>query len=351
MAYRRLACRACVDRTHSRLDRMNILVTGGAGYIGSITSTTLLEHGHGVVVLDDLSTGHRAAVPAGAGFVRADIAETDVVLAALEENAIDAVVHFAAASLVGESMADPVRYYRNNVSGSVALLDAVVRAGVQRFVLSSTAALYGTPESVPIPETARIGPESVYGETKFAVERLLGWLAQTKGLGFAALRYFNAAGAGPEQGEDHDPETHLIPLVLQVASGTRPAISVYGTDYPTADGTAIRDYVHVLDLAHAHALALEAIEPGESLAYNLGSGEGYSVRQVIETCRTVTGREIPETVAPRRAGDPPVLVADSGKVRSELGWEPRFGNLDTIVESAWRWRLAHPDGYRADPAL
>lgn len=333
-------------RCAGTLGRMNILVTGGAGYIGSITSTALIERGHDVVVLDDLSTGHRAAVPAGARFVRADIADTDLVLATLREHSVEAVVHFAAASLVGESMAEPVRYYRNNVSGSVALLDAVGRAGVERFVLSSTAALYGTPESVPIAESAALAPESVYGETKFAIERLLGWLATTTGLGFAALRYFNAAGAGPDQGEDHEPESHLIPLVLQVAAGRRPSIAVYGTDYPTHDGTAIRDYVHVLDLAQAHVLAVESLRPGDARAYNLGSGAGYSVRQVIETCRAVTGRDVQETVAPRRAGDPPVLVADSSKARLELGWRPRHEDLATIVESAWRWRLANPDGYR-----
>ena len=324
---------------------MNVLVTGGAGYIGSITSTTLLEQGHHVVVLDDLSTGHRAAVPSGAAFVRADISNTQAVLATIEEHGVDAVAHFAAASLVAESMAEPMRYYRNNVSGSVALLDAIVRAGVKRFVLSSTAALYGTPETVPIPETAAIRPESVYGETKFAVERLLMWLARTSGVGSVALRYFNAAGAAPNQGEDHDPETHLIPLVLQVAAGTRQAIAVYGSDYPTVDGTAVRDYVHVLDLADAHALALEAIEPGAARAYNLGSGTGYSVRQVIDACRSVTGVDIKETPAARRAGDPPILVADSSRARSELRWRPRFESLDAIVESAWRWRLANPDGY------
>ena len=325
---------------------MNILVTGGAGYIGSITVSALLAQGHSVVVLDDLSTGHRAAVPEAAALVEADIADKSEVLRSIERHSVDAVMHFAASSLVGESMSDPIKYYRNNVAGSVALLDAVVTAGVGRFVLSSTAALFGTPDSVPITEMAAIRPESVYGETKHAVERLLHWLATTKGLGYAALRYFNAAGAGEQQGEDHDPETHLIPIVLQVAAGTRPHVGVFGTDYPTKDGTAVRDYVHVLDLAAAHVLALEAIEPGARLEYNLGSGAGYSVRQVIDTCRAVTGADIPEVASPRRAGDPPVLIADSSKAVSELGWRPAHDSLEAMVESAWRWRQANPHGYQ-----
>ena len=324
---------------------MNVLVTGGAGYIGSITVTALLARGHDVVVLDDLSTGHRAAVPAAASFVHADIGDRDSVLRAVEERSVDAVMHFAAASLVGESMTDPLRYYHNNVSGSIALLDAVLAGGVRRFVLSSTAALFGTPDSVPIAETAAIRPESVYGETKFVVERLLAWLAQTRGLGYTTLRYFNAAGASDDQGEDHDPETHLIPIVLQVAAGRRPHVKVFGSDYATPDGSAIRDYVHVLDLAAAHVLAIESIDPGSGRAYNLGSGTGFSVREVIDTCRAVTGHAIPEVVAPRRAGDPPVLVADSSKARRELGWRPRYDDLAEIVASAWRWRQANPDGY------
>ena len=324
---------------------MNILVTGGAGYIGSITVAELLAQGHVVVVLDDLSTGHRAAVPAAAAFVQADIADKHAVLRAIADHSVDAVMHFAAASLVGESMSDPVKYYDNNVSGSIALLGAVVAGGVRRFVLSSTAALFGTPDSVPIAESAAIRPESVYGETKHAVERLLHWLATTKGLGYAALRYFNAAGASADLGEDHQPETHLIPIVLQVAAGTRPHVGVFGTDYQTPDGTAVRDYVHVLDLAAAHVLALEAIEPGAKLEYNLGSGAGYSVRQVIEACRVVTGRDIPEVASPRRAGDPPILVADSTRARSQLGWRPAHESLEAMVASAWRWRQANPDGY------
>src|SRR5690606_30607789 len=239
----------------------------------------------------------------------------------------------------------PPLYYHNNGSGSIALLDAVLAGGVRRFVLSSTAALFGTPDSVPIAETAAIRPESVYGETKFVVERLLAWLAQTRGLGYTTLRYFNAAGASDDQGEDHGPETHLIPIVLQVAAGRRPHVKVFGSDYATPDGSAIRDYVHVLDLAAAHVLAIESIDPGSGRAYNLGSGTGFSVREVIDTCRAVTGHAIPEVVAPRRAGDPPVLVADSSKARRELGWRPRYDDLAEIVASAWRWRQANPDGY------
>ena len=324
---------------------MNVLVTGGAGYIGSITAQALLDRGHRVTVLDDLSTGHRGAVPAGASFVQADIADAAVVGRTLADHRVEAVLHFAALSLVGDSMKEPIAYYRNNVAGSLSLLGAVLEAGVGRFVLSSTASLYGTPDSVPISEEARIRPENVYGETKLAIEKLLHWLSQTKGLGYAALRYFNAAGATSAQGEDHDPESHLIPIVLQVASGRRPHVAVFGNDYATPDGTAVRDYVHVLDLADAHVLALEAIRPGEGAAFNLGSGSGFSVRRVIEVCRDVTGRPITEVAAPRRAGDPATLVADSSKARRELGWQPRHESVHEMVESAWRWHLAHPHGY------
>jgi len=325
---------------------MNVLITGGAGYIGSITATAVLQRGHGVVVLDDLSTGHREAVPPVAAFVEADIADQAAVCAAVERYGIDAVMHFAALSLVGDSMRRPLDYYANNVSGSIALLRALEVSGVRRFVLSSTAAVYGTPRSVPIQESAALAPENVYGETKLTVERLLTWLASTTDLGYSVLRYFNAAGASERQGEDHDPETHLIPLVLQAAAGKRDGVEVYGTDYETADGTAVRDYVHVLDLAEAHVLALEAIEPGVGGAYNLGSGSGYSVRQVVEVCREVTGVDFAVREAPRRAGDPAVLVADSSKARTELGWSPAHESLEEMVASAWRWHKAHPDGYR-----
>ncbi|MEJ2667945.1 MAG: UDP-glucose 4-epimerase GalE [Deinococcales bacterium] len=324
---------------------MTILVTGGAGYIGSITAERLLAGGHRVVVLDNLVTGHRAAVPRGATFVEADIADARRVGTALEEHGVEAVIHFAAYSLVGESMEQPLRYFRNNTAGSLHLLEAMMAAGVKRFVLSSTAALFGTPDAVPIPEDAPIRPESVYGESKALIERMLTWLSRTAGLGFTTLRYFNAAGASSDLGEDHRPETHLIPLVLQVAAGRREVVAVYGEDYPTADGTAVRDYVHVLDLADAHVLAVEALGEGEAHAYNLGSGQGFSVRQVIETCRRVTGRAIAERAAPRRAGDPPELVADSRRIRDELGWRPQHAALEAIVDSAWRWHAAHPAGY------
>ena len=324
---------------------MNILVTGGAGYIGSVTVETLIRRGHRIVVLDNLGTGHRDAVHPDAGFVLADLRDTDRVAHALEEHAVEAVIHFAASSLVGESMQVPLKYFENNVAGSLSLLKAVARSGVGRFVFSSTAALYGTPEEAPIPESAAIRPESVYGASKRMVESMLHWLSASEGLGYAALRYFNAAGASERFGEDHHPETHLIPLVLQVALGQRAEIAIFGDDYPTPDGTAVRDYVHVEDLADAHVAAVEALEPGQATAYNLGNGSGFSVREVIEVCRAVTGHEIPAEVADRRKGDPPVLVADTTKIRDELGWEPRHRELEDIVRSAWKWHRTHPQGY------
>lgn len=327
---------------------VKVLVTGGAGYIGSVTAQALLEAGHDVVVVDDLSTGHAAAVPAAAKLVTHDLSDALQMTHLMREERVEAVVHFAALSLVGESMREPLRYYRHNVGGAVALLEACVATGVTRFVLSSSAAVYGRPESVPIPETAELAPESVYGETKLAIERLLRWLAATKGIGYAALRYFNAAGAVPGRGEDHDPETHLIPLVLRAAAGLRPGVKLFGTDYPTPDGTAIRDYVHVADLASAHVLALQAVQGGLGAAYNLGSGEGFSVRQVIDVCREVTGREFDVEETVRREGDPPVLVADASKARSQLGWRPKITDLKEIVASAWEWHSARPDGYRTD---
>ena len=324
---------------------MNILVTGGAGYIGSVTVEALLARGHRVVVLDNLGTGHRGAVHPDAAFVLADLRDVDRVAHTLEEHAVDAVVHFAASSLVGESMQVPLKYYDNNVAGSMALLQAVVRGGVDRFVFSSTAALYGTPDETPIPESAPIRPESVYGSSKQMVEGMLQWLAATEGLGYAALRYFNAAGASARFGEDHQPETHLIPLVLQVALGQREEIAIFGDDYPTPDGTAVRDYVHVLDLAEAHVRALEALAPGEARSYNLGNGAGFSVREVIDVCRVVTGCDIPAEIAARRPGDPPSLVADTRRIHADLGWTPQHADLDEIVRSAWAWHREHPEGY------
>jgi UDP-glucose 4-epimerase len=326
---------------------MNVLVTGGAGYIGSITVEVLLARRHRVVVLDDLSTGHRDAVPDGAAFVHGDVADPDMVAQAVTDHAVDAVLHFAAASLVAESMARPTWYFRNNTAGSLVLLDTLERLAVRRFVLSSTAAVYGTPAAVPIPEDAALAPESVYGESKLMIERALAWLARTAGFGTVALRYFNAAGASAQRGEDHRPESHLVPLVLQVAAGRREAIEIFGDDYPTPDGTAVRDYVHVLDLAEAHVLALEALRPGRAETFNLGTGRGYSVREVIYACARVTGKDIPTRVAPRRAGDPPRLVADGARARSELGWEPAHAELDDIVASAWAWMQRWPEGYRS----
>jgi UDP-glucose 4-epimerase len=324
---------------------MNVLVTGGAGYIGSVTSEALIARGHRVVVLDNLVTGHRDAVPPEAAFVQADIRDGEAVAAAVRDHRVEAALHFAALSLVGESMERPFDYFEYNTAGSLQLLAALGRSGVQKFVLSSTAALFGTPESVPIAEEARIAPASVYGESKYLIERSLSWLAATAGLGYASLRYFNAAGASEQYGEDHRPESHLIPLVLQAAAGERDRIPVFGDDYPTVDGSCVRDYIHVLDLAQAHILALEALRPGEERRYNLGNGRGFSVFEVIQTCRRVTGCEIASEVVGRRPGDPAVLVADSGRISRELGWQPRHPDLDGIVRSAWSWRSRHPHGY------
>jgi UDP-glucose 4-epimerase len=323
------------------------MVTGGAGYVGSLTIEVLVAAGHQVVAVDDLRTGRRAAVHAAAELVEGDIGDTDLVGRVLREHRVEAILHFAAASLVGESMQDPHRYFASNTVTSLALLRAAAEHGVDRIVFSSTAALYGTPASTPILEDAPLAPESVYGETKLQIEKAMQWLARTTGLASVALRYFNAAGASAERGEDHRPETHLVPIVLQVALGQRDRVHVFGDDYPTRDGTAVRDYVHVLDLADAHLLALGALEPGVAKAYNLGNGAGASVNEVIEAARGVTGAAIPAVVAPRRAGDPPTLVADATRAHDELGWRPSRAALEQIVESAWRWHRAHPDGYGA----
>ena len=323
---------------------MKVLVTGGAGYIGSVTSEVLLSRGHDVVVFDNLSQGHRAAVPAAAEWVEGDLSSSQEIREAIGQHRPEAVMHFAARSLVGESMDKPFVYLRDNVVNGLNLLDACVAGGVERFILSSTANLFGTPASAVIDEQAPIAPGSPYGESKWALERALGWLSQTKNLRFASLRYFNAAGASDERGEHHTPETHLIPLVLQVAAGRRQHITIFGDDYDTPDGTCIRDYIHVLDLAEAHILALHALDQGNRV-YNLGNGEGFSVRQVIETARAVTGASIREQMGPRRGGDPARLVASSDRIRDELGWVPRFPDLEQIIDSAWRWHQQHPDGY------
>ncbi len=324
---------------------MNVFVTGGAGYVGSHVVRRLIEGGHTVRVLDNLSEGHAGAVPEGV-LVRGDLVDAGGLRDALA-GGFDGVMHFAARCYVGESMEHPQQYYFNNVVGTLNLLAAMRAAGVERFVFSSSAATYGVPRQVPIPEGHPQAPINAYGQTKLDVEHALAYYAAAYGLGYGALRYFNAAGAAPDAaiGEDHDPETHLVPIVLQAALGKREGVRIFGTDYPTRDGTCVRDYVHVWDLAAAHVLVMEAIEPGQGLAYNLGNGTGYSVREVIEVARRVTGRDIPAEDAPRRPGDPPELVASSGKIRRDLGWGPEHPALETIVETAWRWHESHPDGY------
>jgi UDP-glucose 4-epimerase len=323
---------------------LKVLVTGGAGYIGSITTEQLVAQGHEVVVFDNLYQGHRAAVPPKAAFVPGDLAIKEHIRAAMAEHQPDAVMHFAAYSLVGESMQKPFKYLQENVNNGLNLLEAMCAQGVKTFILSSTANLFDRPERMPIAETERIIPGSPYGESKFIMERALHWLEKTHGVKSACLRYFNAAGASEERGEDHNPEAHLIPLVLKVALGQRERISIFGGDYPTPDGTCVRDYIHVCDLAQAHILALAALEQG-SRTYNLGNGRGFSVKQVIETAREITGHPIPVEIVPRRAGDSAVLVASSEKIRAELGWTPRFPALTDIIVSAWRWHQAHPHGY------
>ncbi len=323
---------------------MKILVTGGAGYIGSVVVEQLLGEGDQVTVVDNLSQGHRAAVHPGAEFVLADLADARAVDDLFAHRSFDAVMHFASNSLVGDSVQVPLRYLGDNVVNGTILFRAMVEHGVRRFILSSTANLFDQPEKLPITEEELIVPGSPYGESKFILERMLHWLDRIHGLRYAALRYFNAAGATAERGEDHRPETHLVPLVLQVAQGRREQIEVYGNDYPTRDGTCVRDYIHIIDLAQAHILALRALDEG-SQTYNLGNGQGYTVREVIETARRVTGHPIPAVDGPRRPGDPPELVAGSDKIRRELGWTPRFPDLHDIVRSAWDWHRTHPQGY------
>ena len=323
---------------------MKLLVTGGAGYVGSVVASQLVEAGHETVVLDNLTKGHRAAVPEGAHLVEGDLLDEAFVRETLAEG-FDGVLHFAALSLVAESVEQPERYYRNNVGGTLNLLEAMSEAGVSRLVFSSTAAVYGEPEEVPIPETATTVPTNPYGASKLAVDGLIGAVARARGLAATSLRYFNVAGASGRFGEDHHPETHLIPLVLQAAAGTRDSVKLFGTDYPTRDGTAIRDYIHIEDLGRAHLMALEAALPGEHRVYNLGNGAGFSVLEVVEAARRVTGRRIAPVEAPRRAGDPPALVASSDKIRKELGWKPEKPELEAMLSDAWAWMRAHPGGY------
>jgi UDP-glucose 4-epimerase len=323
---------------------MKILVTGGAGYIGSAAVELLIAAGESVIVFDNLSLGHRAAVHPAAVFVKGDLSNRAEIDGALSDHRPEAVMHFAAKSLVGESMEKPFLYLGDNVRNGLNLLESMVEHGVKRIILSSTANLFAQPERMPIDESERIVPGSPYGESKFILERMLHWLDRIYGFRFACLRYFNAAGATPARGEDHDPELHLIPLVLQVALGKREKVTIFGEDYPTRDGTCVRDYIHVIDLAQAHILALRALDRGSSF-YNLGNGEGFTVKEVIDTAREITGRAIRADIGPRRAGDPAVLVAASDKIRKELGWVSQFPRVHEIIESAWRWHKANPNGY------
>jgi len=325
---------------------VKILVTGGAGYIGSIVTEKLIEAGDSAIVFDNLYYGHRGAVHPDAVFVKGDLADRAAVKALFDAHNVEAVMHFASYTLVGESMQKPFLYLGGNITNGTNLLQEAVEHGVRRFILSSTANLFDDPQRMPIDEEERIIPGSPYGESKNILERFLHWLDRIYGFRYAALRYFNAAGASPtgERGEDHAPETHLIPLTLQVALGQREKITIYGDDYPTRDGTCVRDYIHVADLAQAHILALRALDGG-SRTYNLGNGQGFTVKEVIETCRAVTGHPIPAEVGARRPGDPATLIASSEKIRRELGWEPQYPDLRAIVEHAWAWHRTHPNGY------
>jgi UDP-glucose 4-epimerase len=326
--------------------KMTVLVTGGAGYIGSVTAELLLDAGHQVIIFDNLIKGHSAAVDPRAIFVEGDIADGELVEKTLQRHQVEAVMHFAAHSLVGESMENAAKYFDNNLTAGMKLLDAMLKAGTRMLVFSSSAATYGMPNNVPIRENDQTEPINPYGESKLLYERILKWYDSVHGIKFVSLRYFNAAGASEKFGEVHDPETHLIPLVLQVALGQRPEIGIHGGDYPTPDGTAIRDYIHVTDLAAAHLLAMDWLaDGGESQIFNLGNGAGFSVKEVIEMAREVTGHAIPARVGPRRAGDPPALVASSEEITKRLGWQPEYPGLKEIIETAWAWHRKHPMGY------
>jgi UDP-glucose 4-epimerase len=328
---------------------MNVLVTGGAGYIGSHAVARLRAAGAAVVVIDNLGLGHRAAVPTDVPFFQLDLRQTDAIREVLASNRIDCVMHFAALAQVGESVAEPLRYYSNNVGGTLSLLEAMQSSGVKRMVFSSTCAVIGIPHELPIVETMPREPINPYGRSKLVIEQVLqDWAEADPQFGAVALRYFNVAGCAADGslGEDHNPETHLIPILLQVALGKRPHVTLFGNDYPTPDGTCIRDYVHVDDLCEAHLLALKALRPGMAV-YNVGIGRGYSVQEVLATARDVTGHPIPAEFGPRRPGDPPALYANAAKIRSEINWQPTFTELEPVIETAWRWFRVHPSGYRS----
>lgn len=323
-----------------------VLVTGGAGYIGSVTASEMIKKGYEVVIFDNLELGHAQALHPDATFVQGDLADINQVRELFQKHPdFEGIIHFASYSLVGESMQNPLKYLRNNAVSASNILEVACEADVKKFILSSTAALFGASEGKPIDENEPVVPGSPYGESKNYIEKVLSWLHKTHGMRYACLRYFNACGCTSDLGEDHHPETHLIPLILQVALGQRDQITVFGNDYPTRDGTCIRDYVHVVDLASAHILALEALEEKEELTYNLGNGQGYSVLEVIEAARRVTGHPIPHVVGDRRPGDPAMLVASSEAIMRDLGWKPEFPEIDAIAESAWKWHKEHPKGY------
>ncbi len=324
---------------------MKVLVTGGAGYIGSITVERLIKAGEEVVVFDNLFQGHEDAVHPEAVFIQGDLADKGAIEAAIAEHRPDGIMHFASYTLVGESMERPFLYLRDNITNGLNLLESAAKHNVKRFILSSTANLFDDPENMPITETERIVPGSPYGESKNIMERYLYWMDRLYGMRYACLRYFNACGATEERGEDHDPETHLIPLVLEVALGQREKIAIFGDDYDTPDGSCVRDYIHVIDLAEAHILAMRALGDGPSRKYNLGNGRGYSVKEVIQTARDVTGHPIPAEITARRPGDPDILIASSDTIRRELGWQPQYADLRTIIEMAWNWHVSHPNGY------
>ena len=325
---------------------MNILVTGGAGYIGSIVVEQLIKAGESVVVFDNLYQGHKHAVHPQAAFIQGDLSNRAEIDAVFKAHAIDAIMHFASHTLVGESMEQPFLYLGENVTNALNLLQAATAHNTRKFILSSTANLFDDPEKIPIAATERIVPGSPYGESKYIIERYLRWMDKIYGMRYTALRYFNAAGASEERGEDHHPELHLIPIVLEVARGMRDKLTIFGNDYNTPDGTCVRDYIHVLDLAQAHILALRNLDRG-SRTYNLGNGKGYSIMEVVETARQITGHPIPVEIGPRRPGDPDILIADSEQIRQDLGWQPQYPELRDIVQSAWKWHQAHPNGYEA----